>query len=76
MENGENDEIEQNATNIALLAAADSNDFEECERLVEEEGANINFQDYDGKTALMYACSKNLLRIAKTLVSLGANVNI
>lgn len=73
MENGENDE---NAKNIALLAAAYSNDFEECERLVEEEGANVNFQDHDGQTALMYACSEILLRTAKTLVSLGADVNI
>jgi ankyrin repeat protein len=62
--------------NVALLAAADSNDFEECERLVEEEGANVNFQDDDGVTPLMYACNRDLLDMAKLLVSLGADVNI
>jgi serine/threonine-protein phosphatase 6 regulatory ankyrin repeat subunit B len=38
--------------------------------------ANINAQDTDGWTALMYAVQNNNFEVAKTLVDLGADVNL
>ncbi|MBO9699052.1 MAG: ankyrin repeat domain-containing protein [Sporocytophaga sp.] len=39
-------------------------------------GADVNVQDYSGKTPLHYACSKNDPELVDLLLSKGANVNI
>ncbi|GAL84849.1 ankyrin repeat protein [Sporocytophaga myxococcoides] len=39
-------------------------------------GADVNVQDYSGKTPLHYACSKNDPELVDLLLSSGANVNI
>jgi len=41
-----------------------------------KEGAEINFQDYYGRTALIYAAEKGYLDIVQFLVDKGANVNL
>jgi len=39
-------------------------------------GANLNLEDYEGRTALLYATMNNLTGMAKLLISHKANVNI
>ena len=39
-------------------------------------GANVNYQDYLGNTALFYAIEKNMICICIMLIRNGANVNI
>jgi ankyrin repeat protein len=41
-----------------------------------KEGAEINFQDYYGRTALIYAAEKGHLDVVKYLVDKGAKVNL
>ncbi len=41
-----------------------------------EEGAEINSQDYYGRTALIYAAENGYLDIVKLLVNKGAKVNV
>lgn len=39
-------------------------------------GADVNMKNDGGRTALHYAASKGLLKIAETLVSHGAKLNV
>ena len=39
-------------------------------------GADVNMKNDGGRTALHYAASKGLLKIAQTLVSHGAKLNV
>ena len=41
-----------------------------------EEGANVNTQDENGKTILMFASFRGYLEIVKELIKAGADVNI
>jgi ankyrin repeat protein len=45
-------------------------------RIFVDSGADMNIQDVDGRTALIYACKNNNIEIAKILLSKGANTNI
>ncbi|EAY11159.1 hypothetical protein TVAG_498530 [Trichomonas vaginalis G3] len=45
-----------------------------CEYFISQ-GANINEENYEGKTALFYASEKNSKEMAELLLSHGANVN-
>ena len=38
-------------------------------------GADVNVQDKEGKTALMYAASDNVLTIVGALLDVGANTD-
>lgn len=39
-------------------------------------GANLNSQDFNGQTALHFACSHGKLKIIRRLITLGADINI
>lgn len=53
-----------------------NNNMCELISLLIEKGANVNFQDSGGKTALMEACYYVNLEYVKTLLSHNANINI
>jgi len=57
-----------------LIDAAQNGKFEEVLLLIDK-GADINVQDRDGWTTLMYASIRKT-NVAKILVDLGANLNI
>ncbi|KAL3125271.1 hypothetical protein niasHT_000682 [Heterodera trifolii] len=58
-----------------MIAACDRSQTEIVTFLVEN-GANINLQNGDGATALMYACYKGNVDIVRLLLSHGANVEL
>ncbi|KAL3125275.1 hypothetical protein niasHT_000686 [Heterodera trifolii] len=58
-----------------MIAACDRSQTEIVTFLVEN-GANINLQNGDGATALMYACYKGNVDIVRLLLSHGANVDL
>jgi ankyrin repeat protein len=45
-------------------------------RIFVDSGADINIQDVDGRTALIYACKNNNIETARILILNGANINI
>lgn len=45
-------------------------------RFFVDNGAEVNLQDNDGRTALMYACKNNNIEIARILMLNEANINI
>lgn len=61
--------------NEDLQTAAKAGDLKGVVAAIEE-GADINFQDYYGRTALIYAAEKGYLDIVKFLVDKGAKVNV
>jgi ankyrin repeat protein len=58
----------------ALIVAVRAKNKEECRRLIEEEGANVNDKTNDGRSSLMWACYCGYLDIAEFLVSKGASI--
>ncbi|KAL3125270.1 hypothetical protein niasHT_000681 [Heterodera trifolii] len=58
-----------------MIAACDRSQTEIVTFLVEN-GANINLQNGDGATALMYACYQGNVDIVRLLLSHGANVEL
>ncbi len=62
-------------TSLALINAAKENDLK-IVRSVIRRGADLNFQDTDGFTALHLACLKGDEQMVETLVSSMASVNI
>lgn len=64
--------------NKILIAISEhhSTDMYELITPLIEKGANINFQDSQGKTALMHACYFIRLEFVKTLLSHNADINI
>ena len=57
-----------------LTCAAKSGSVDICQKLIDN-GANVNFQDNTGKTALMHAAMSGSVVICKILIDNGANVN-
>ena len=53
-----------------------SQNTEKVIKILVENGAGINYRDTDGNTALMYACQTCNIKAIKTLIELGADVNI
>ena len=58
-----------------LLAAITNGDSKLVKQIITN-GTDVNIQDHNGDTALMYTCQYDLLKMAEVLVSLGADVNI
>lgn len=66
-----------NEARTALMETAFcSQNTEKIIKILVEHGAGINYRDTDGNTALMYACQTCNIRAIKTLIELGADVNI
>ncbi|MDM5212287.1 ankyrin repeat domain-containing protein [Peribacillus sp. NJ4] len=61
--------------NEQLIQAAERKDTETVRRLIEQ-GADINTQDSEGRTATMIATYINDVETAKILIEAGADVNI
>jgi ankyrin repeat protein len=64
-----------------FLAAASSGNIKEVQRLLDDEGVNVNSKSTSGITALMLVCSLNKdykyrAEMVNFLISRGANVNI
>lgn len=57
-----------------LLASASEGDVSGVIQLLDE-GASINFSDYDKRTALHLAASEGNVQVAELLLSRGADVN-
>jgi|ERR1700733_2915153 len=65
----------QKFLNEKLLKAMEDKKADEIVRLLKQ-GADINFEDKDGFTSLLVACSKNCPEIVKLLIGRGADVNL
>ncbi|WP_144527789.1 ankyrin repeat domain-containing protein [Peribacillus simplex] len=61
--------------NEQLIQAVERNETERIRRLIEQ-GADINTQDSEGRTATMIATYNNDVETAKILIEAGADVNI
>lgn len=59
-----------------LIVNAIENGNEEMLKALIEKGANVNFQDEDGNTALMLAIEREDEKTAKLLIENGADVNL
>ena len=57
------------------MAAAGNGHVDVVARLIEV-GANVNFQNRDGITALMRAAENDHLNVAELLIARGADVNL
>ena len=66
---------EEIAVNEQLLQAAARKDTDAAAQSIAD-GADINIQDDEGRTALMLATYNQDVRMAKVLIDAGANVNI
>ncbi|AXN37259.1 hypothetical protein CN689_18400 [Peribacillus butanolivorans] len=66
---------EGEGVNEQLIQAAERKETETISRLIEE-GADINTQDSEGRTATMIATYNNDVETAKILITAGADVNI
>ncbi|MFJ7681963.1 ankyrin repeat domain-containing protein [Peribacillus butanolivorans] len=66
---------EREGVNEQLIQAAERKETETISRLIEE-GADINTQDSEGRTATMIATYNNDFETAKILITAGADVNI
>ncbi|WP_169787519.1 ankyrin repeat domain-containing protein [Peribacillus butanolivorans] len=66
---------EREGVNEQLIQAAERKETETIRRLIEE-GADINAQDSEGRTATMIATYNNNVETAKILITAGADVNI
>ncbi|MFE4425500.1 ankyrin repeat domain-containing protein [Peribacillus butanolivorans] len=66
---------EREGVNEQLIQAAERKETETISRLIEE-GADINTQDSEGRTATMIATYNNDVESAKILITEGADVNI
>ncbi|KQU20691.1 hypothetical protein ASG65_05150 [Bacillus sp. Leaf13] len=66
---------EREGVNEQLIQAAERKETETISRLIEE-GADINTQDSEGRTATMIATYNNDVETAKILITAGADVNI
>ncbi|MEJ9231852.1 ankyrin repeat domain-containing protein [Peribacillus butanolivorans] len=66
---------EREGVNEQLIQAAERKETETISRLIEE-GADINTQDSEGRTATMIATYNNDVKTAKILITAGADVNI
>ena len=76
IKNCENINVQGGMDETALIYATHIGN-EEIARLLIENGANLNLQDKEGKTALMHAIQHDYLKeIAKLLVEKGANLNL
>ena len=58
-----------------FLAACANNDIEECKRLLESTGIDINVVNVDGMTGLHQACIDDNLEMVQFLVQNGADLN-
>jgi ankyrin repeat protein len=63
-------------SNRIFLQCATQGDLDLMIDLVCRLGVNVDTQDYDETTALMYACSKGHLNVCQFLVEQGADLNI
>lgn len=57
-----------------FISAAKNGSNSKIKELIKS-GIDINIKDFDGKTALMLACTFNYLMVVYTLIDAGANVN-
>lgn len=64
-----------NNLDIQLLNAADNSNYQEVINLTNQL-ANINIQNPNGITPLMYGCMRRNIQIVDALILMGANVNI
>lgn len=62
-------------SNRELLIAISHNEFEEVDRLINE-GADINFKDPDGYSALLLAVEFSDFKVVQLLLDKGANIDI
>ncbi|NUU74447.1 ankyrin repeat domain-containing protein [Paenibacillus xylanilyticus] len=69
------EKMSMTSLDIQLLEAAEQRDTESIEKLIEE-GAKINAQDENGRTAAMIATYNNDLASAAMLIEAGADVNV
>jgi len=67
---------EINLVNSLYLAeAAENNNLEKVKKLIKA-GANLDLQDDDGNTALIWASYSNYIEIVKELIKAGADWNL
>lgn len=64
-----------NNIDYQLLNAADNSNYQEVMNLTNQ-WANINIQNPNGITPLMYGCMRRNIQIAEALILMGADVNI
>ncbi len=73
--NEEQDQLQPNEQpNKQLLKAAETGNAQAVEEALAQ-GADVNYTDNTGKTALMNACAKGHRKIARILIKHGADVN-
>jgi len=60
---------------MALIIACQNDDVELAKSILKQKSVNINKKDSNFKTALMYACSNNNLKLVKLLVRNNARVH-
>lgn len=58
-----------------FLAACATNDYDECEKLIDSGLVDINVTNIDGLTALHQACIDDNLEMVNFLISKGADFN-
>ncbi len=68
-------EAQINGLNQGLLSQAQAAQWTQVERSIKE-GANVNAQDGQGRTALYFAADKGDMDAVKFLIDQGANVNL
>ncbi len=61
---------------MELKNAVETGDIDKVERIIESGGVDINAQDEQGRTLLMFACRKGYLRIVQYLCYKGANLDL
>lgn len=76
LEAGVSPDHHDHATNFTPLMAAASTNNKEAVSLLLEKGANINFQETDGYTALMHASMEGKTTTTEALLKAGANPNL
>ena len=59
---------------MELLEAAKKGDFSKVKHLIES-GCDVNYEDKDGYTALIFASFNGHLEIVKLLIAKGADIN-
>lgn len=73
IEKGANVNAKSDLIQTPLILATQRNTFEQVEMLVNA-GCDLDVTDYEGCSALMYACKNRNFRIAKFLIEKGADV--
>ena len=63
-----------NSVNQRLIASAEAGDEKAVTKLIDEEGADVNYKGAQGRTAVYWAVNRGHHKVVELLLSKGADV--